>query len=80
MKIKILFFGIARDIADSSAIEMEVKDDLNLIEVKKILLEKFPEFTSINDFSLAVNEAYIDKEYTLKNNDVVAIIPLDSGG
>ncbi len=80
MKIKILFFGIAKDIANENSIEIELNDAFNSDELKDLLKEKYSKFNRINDFSLAVNEAYIDEVYSLKNNDVVAIIPPVSGG
>jgi len=80
MDIKILFFGIAKDIVNKNSIEIEVNDTFNSVELKSLLKEKYPKFDAINDFSLAVNEAYIEGVYALKNNDVVAIIPPVSGG
>jgi len=80
MKIKILFFGIAKDITGVNALDIELNDVFNSKELKDLLKEKYSKFNRINDFSLAVNEAYIDEVYSLKNNDVVAIIPPVSGG
>jgi len=80
MKIKILFFGIAKDITGVNALDIELNDTFNSNELKELLKEKYSKFNAINDFSLAVNEAYIDEVYSLKNNDVVAIIPPVSGG
>lgn len=80
MKVSVLFFGIAKDIAKSNSIEMEVNDKSTLEELKNTLIEIYPEFVSINDFSLAVNETYIEGEYFLKAHDVIAIIPPVSGG
>ncbi|NOQ91794.1 MAG: molybdopterin synthase sulfur carrier subunit [Flavobacteriaceae bacterium] len=80
MKIKILFFGIAKDITGVNALDIELNDVFNSNELKDLLKEKYSKFNRINDFSLAVNEAYIDEVYALKNNDVVAIIPPVSGG
>jgi len=72
--------GIAKDIANKNAIEIEVNSMFNSVELKNLLKEKYPKFDTINDYSLAVNETYIDEVYSLKNNDVVAIIPPVSGG
>lgn len=80
MIIKILFFGIARDISEKNSIEIEAKEPLNIEDLKKLLKNKYPKFDVINDFSLAVNEAYADNDYMLCNNDTVAIIPPVSGG
>ncbi len=80
MIIKILFFGIARDISKKNSIEIEAKESLNIEDLKKLLKNNYPNFDVINDFSLAVNEAYTDNDYMLRNNDIVAIIPPVSGG
>ncbi len=80
MIIKILFFGIARDISEKNSIEIEVKESLNIEDLKILLKNKYPKFDMINDFSLAVNETYTDDDYLLCNKDIVAIIPPVSGG
>jgi len=80
MKIKILFFGIAKDISGKTSIEIEVNNAFTLEQLKDLLKKQYPKFIAINDFSLAVNENYVNKTYSLNNNDIVAIIPPVSGG
>lgn len=45
-----------------------------------VLQEKFKGFPNIDAFTVAVNEEYVEKEFVLKDNDIVAIIPPVSGG
>ncbi len=80
MDIKTLFFGIVRDITNSSSVNMKVNSDITIEQFVILLQEKFIGFPTIGEFSVAVNEAYVEKEFVLKGNDIVAIIPPVSGG
>jgi len=80
MKVKILFFGIAKDISKVNSVEFELKKDANVFDFLQLLKEKYSGFTAINDFSIAVNEEYAEKNVVLSESDVVAIIPPVSGG
>ncbi len=80
MDIKTLFFGIVRDITNSSSVNMKVNSDITIEQFVILLQEKFIGFPTIGEFSVAVNEAYVEKEFVLKANDIVAIIPPVSGG
>lgn len=80
MKIKILFFGIARDISGKDSIEITMNESLTIEDLKNVLKKMYPKFRVINDFTLAVNEAYVNQDHVLNNNDIVAIIPPVSGG
>jgi len=80
MKVKILFFGVARDISNVNSIELELKKDSNVLEVFQILKERHSGFSAINDFSIAVNEEYAKSDVILSESDIIAIIPPVSGG
>jgi molybdopterin converting factor subunit 1 len=80
MKVKILFFGIAKDISKVNSVEFELKKDANVFDFLQLLKEKYSGFTAINDFSIAVNEEYAEKNVVLSESDVIAIIPPVSGG
>lgn len=80
MHIKILFFGILKDITNSNSQELEIDKDINIEQFVIVLQEKFKGFPNIDAFTVAVNEEYVEKEFVLKDNDIVAIIPPVSGG
>ena len=80
MKVKILFFGVAKDISKVNSVEFELKKDANVFDFLQLLKEKYSGFTAINDFSIAVNEEYAEKDVVLSESDVIAIIPPVSGG
>ena len=81
MKLKILFFGITRDLTDASEAVIEVKEfPIYLNDLKKILQKKYPNLIDLDMYAFAVNEEYANQETELKDNDVVAVIPPVSGG
>lgn len=80
MKIKTLFFGITTDLVGATELEIEVAENTSIEAFKTILQHNFSTLAKINSYAIAVNEAYTDDDYLLKNNDVVAIIPPVSGG
>ena len=80
MDIKTLFFGIIKDITGLNSIEIEVNTDINIEQFVVLLQERFSNFPDIGNFTVAVNEEYKEKDYILKRNDIVAIIPPVSGG
>lgn len=80
MKITVLLFGILKDIFEGNSIELIVEEGVNIEYLKGLILKKHEKLINYSNFSIAVNEAYVDLNYELKNNDVVALIPPVSGG
>lgn len=82
MKIQVLFFGIAADLVGTSSLITEVPSGATVYDFKiKIKLQaEFSKLSEINSYAIAVNESYSSDNVTLKENDVVAIIPPVSGG
>lgn len=80
MKIKTLFFGIAKDIVNDNYLILELKENATIQHLTNELKTRFPKFFAINEFSIALNEEYVENEAILKENDIVAIIPPVSGG
>jgi molybdopterin converting factor subunit 1 len=80
MQLEILFFGITSDLIGKRSVKMEFEEGINLNELKKSILEKFPKLKHHSDFSMAVNMEYAEASFVLKNNDIVALIPPVSGG
>jgi molybdopterin converting factor subunit 1 len=80
MKVKVLFFGIAKDISEVNSIDLELKKDSNVFDFIQIIKERYSGFSSINDFTIAVNEEYAKNDIILNESDIVAIIPPVSGG
>lgn len=80
MKVRILAFGIAKDIVGGKAGEMEFSEDATITQVKEALTEKYPDFDKLAKFSIAVNESYQEDSYVIKEGDELVIIPPVSGG
>jgi molybdopterin synthase sulfur carrier subunit len=81
MKIKILFFSSIKDKLKKNSDEIEVQDEISVDQLLNILKEKYPDISDrLDNVMIAVNEEYKDKDYKLKEGDVVALIPPVSGG
>jgi molybdopterin converting factor subunit 1 len=80
MKIEVLFFGMSRDLAGKGSTSFEVVSQTDVQRLKQILLDKFPLFSKMEAFAIAINESYAEDEVLLSEGDVVAIIPPVSGG
>lgn len=80
MKIKILFFGMSKDLTGTNSITFKLDKNSTVLEVRKRLLSDYPKFSSMDSFAIAVNESYAEDETKINDNDVIAIIPPVSGG
>lgn len=80
MKVTILFFGIAKDLAETSSSEFEIENEITVLQFKKVLKTSYPKLKNISSYAIAVNEEYADDFLTIRNNDTIAIIPPVSGG
>ncbi len=81
MKIKILAFGIAKDILGGREIEMEItSESIDVGGLKEQLSTSYPAFRKLRSLALAVNEEYVADELVLNHGDQIVIIPPVSGG
>jgi len=80
MRIKLLAFGIAKDIIGSANLELQLDGPTDLARVKAHLMEQFPDFAKLRSLTFAVNTAYQQDDFQLKDNDEVVLIPPVSGG
>jgi molybdopterin synthase sulfur carrier subunit len=80
MKVKILAFGIAKDIFGDSAINVEISNNATAFDLKVALEKTYPQLKSITSYLLAVNNEYALDSLTLDERDEIAIIPPVSGG
>jgi molybdopterin converting factor subunit 1 len=80
MKITVLLFGIIRDIIGENTLELDLEKAILIGQLKQDLLKKYINLQKYSNFSIAVNEEYVDLNYVLQPNDVVALIPPVSGG
>ena len=80
MKLKILFFGIATELANTSEIEISLPEKASVKDFKMVLQIIFPKLQNLNSYAIAVNESYATDALLLKPDDVLAVIPPVSGG
>ncbi|UCE93623.1 MAG: molybdopterin converting factor subunit 1 [Flavobacteriaceae bacterium] len=80
MKIKILFFGMSKDLAGTNSMNIQIEKEITAKDVRELLLRNYPSFSSMDTFSIAVNESYADDGFKINDNDVIAVIPPVSGG
>jgi molybdopterin converting factor small subunit len=80
MKIKVIAFGVAKDILQAKQIELELNPGDTLSSLRQILLQRHPEFAKLKSLSFAVGVNYQDDSYALSENDEIVIIPPVSGG
>jgi molybdopterin converting factor small subunit len=80
MKIKLIAFGIAREILQSRQMEMELNSGDTLSSLRETLVHRYPELAKLKSLSFAIGVNYQDDSYSLHENDEVVIIPPVSGG
>jgi molybdopterin synthase sulfur carrier subunit len=80
MILKILTFGIARDIVGGSTFNFDAPEGINVAQLKHQLLHHYPTFGSLSSLLIAVNEEYGDDETVVFERDDIALIPPVSGG
>ncbi len=80
MKIKLIAYGIAKDILKTNSMDFELSERASIQDVKLSLVAQFPEFEKLRSLKFAVNEDYQSDDFTLNAGDEVVIIPPVSGG
>lgn len=80
MLVKVIAFGIAKDILNNNTLNIEVPEHCKVGEARHFLEENYPEFKKLASLKFAVNETYQTDDYTLNPNDELIIIPPVSGG
>jgi len=80
MTIKLVAFGIAKDILQSSTIDFSITEEATVGALKTDLCTQYPEFQRLKSFAIAVNEEYQNDDFIIKSSDEVVIIPPVSGG
>jgi len=79
MRLKLISFGIAKDIL--AAKEKEVDYEVNNVkELKAKLYADYPDLERLRSIAFAVKEEYQQDDFQLSENDEVVIIPPVAGG
>jgi molybdopterin synthase sulfur carrier subunit len=80
MKIKALFFGIAKDLCGSPELFLDIPENMSIEEFESFLCGKFSGLSDIRNFAFAANETFVERDYQIKEKDVIALLPPVSGG
>ncbi|HUM47177.1 MAG TPA: MoaD/ThiS family protein [Chitinophagales bacterium] len=80
MKVKILAFGIAKEILGGSTVLLELNDSYDMEALKQVLEEKFPRLKQLSSFRIAINSHFASPREIITEQDEIAILPPVSGG
>ena len=80
MQLEILLFGIAKDICGGSKLMLDAPEMASAAWLKTHLADRFPRLKSLVSWRLAVNENYVEDDFSLSENDEIVVIPPVSGG
>lgn len=80
MKIKLIAYGIAKDILKGKERTFELLEGSTIADLKNNLLESYPQFSKLKSLSFAVAEEYREDDFELSEDCEVVLIPPVSGG
>ena len=81
MRVRILFFGMLKDLIGKSDDVLELPDGASVRDVLSRYLSEVPKMReSMASLAIAVNQEYAAPETVLKADDEVALLPPVSGG
>jgi len=81
MRVRVLFFGVLKDLAGKSGDGLDLHDGASVHDVLAHYETQFPRLKeSLSSLALAVNQHYASPDTKLKPNDEVALLPPVSGG
>ena len=78
--MKILAFGIVKEILGSGSIDIAPDEGMTVEGLKAKLEQQFPALKKLSSFMIAVNNEYADGNRIISAKDEIAIIPPVSGG
>ncbi len=81
--MKILLFGVTRDIAGKAELELppETVTSLgNVNDLREFLMGEYPELKKLSSMAIAVNNEYASGDTGIDQEDEIALIPPVSGG
>jgi MoaE-MoaD fusion protein len=81
MRVRVLFFGVLKDLAGKSVDSLELPDGASVQNVLEHYALHLPRLkASLSSLAVAVNQQYAGAETELKSDDEVALLPPVSGG
>lgn len=80
MQIKIVAYGIARDLLSTAQMDYEIHEGASIVELKDKLVSDYPEFSKLRSLAFAINEEYVGDDSVIQPQDEIVLIPPVSGG
>ncbi len=81
MRIIVKLFAVARQLAETDAITVELPDGANVADLRAALPEQYPQLKGIvSQLKFAVNADYAADDCVLNEDQEIACIPPVSGG
>ncbi len=80
MQVRVIAFGIARDILGGSSLTVEMPEAPTVGQLKTHLCKTYPSFEKLASLAVALNTEYARDEQVIQAGDEVVIIPPVSGG
>lgn len=81
MKIRLRLFSIAKDLAGTGEMDVELDHESSASAVLDLLVKRDTRFREwMPSLRLAVNQEYVPGDHLLRDGDEVAVIPPVSGG
>jgi MoaE-MoaD fusion protein len=81
VRVKVLFFGMLKDIVGRAEDHIEVADDARLETVFTRYARQFPRLTELeSSIVLACNQEFSDRSAAIREGDEIAFLPPVSGG
>ena len=77
--MKILLFGIAKDIAGAPVLQIDAPV-AKVAALKEHLYQQYPRLRELKSCMIAVNKVYATDDAALQPGDEIAVIPPVSGG
>lgn len=78
--IKILAFGISRDIIGGAEVEIHLPDAPTVGQLRQRLYQQYPDLQRLRSLAIAVAEEYAQEDRLIQPGEEVVLIPPVSGG
>jgi molybdopterin converting factor small subunit len=80
MKIKLLCFGITKDLLGGFEHEVVLEEKATVKDLKTTLMEQNKDLGNLLSLRVAINQTYAEDYQEITENDEVVLIPPVSGG
>ena len=80
MKIKLLCFGITKEMVGDFESRIELAEGTTVGVFMENLKKEYPALNKLNSLRIAVNEEYAEPDQILTEKDEVVLVPPVSGG